>query len=63
MIPELLTFDEADARLDGGLSACFQGHYESVLFFAGDATFDSDLCRPSRRSRRGRSTSSRSPVT
>jgi Leucine-rich repeat (LRR) protein len=41
--PELLTFDEADARLDGALSACFQGYYDRVLFFAGAATFDGDL--------------------
>ncbi|GAA3214729.1 hypothetical protein ACFO1B_12445 [Dactylosporangium siamense] len=43
MIPELLPFAEADARLDGGLSACFQGYYETVLLFAGDVTFDGDL--------------------
>jgi Leucine-rich repeat (LRR) protein len=43
VIPELLTFAEADARLDGGLSARFQGSYETVLLFAGDVTFDGDL--------------------
>ncbi|MFC5002550.1 hypothetical protein ACFPIJ_32550 [Dactylosporangium cerinum] len=43
MIPELLPFAEADARLDGGLSACFQGYYETVLLFAGDVAFDGDL--------------------
>ena len=32
---ELLPFAGADARLDGALSACFLGDYETVLFFAG----------------------------
>jgi Leucine-rich repeat (LRR) protein len=41
--PERLTFAEADARLDGALSATFQGSYDSVLYFGGDVTVDGDL--------------------
>lgn len=38
--PEILSFDDADARLDGALSNTFQGDYDTVLLFAGDVTLD-----------------------
>jgi Leucine-rich repeat (LRR) protein len=41
--PERIDFDTADERLEGALSASFQGSYETVLLFAGDAVFDGDL--------------------
>ncbi|GII05232.1 hypothetical protein Pta02_72400 [Planobispora takensis] len=41
--PERLTFADADARLDGSLSACFQGDYDTVLFFDGDVVLSGDF--------------------
>jgi len=41
--PERLDFATADQRLEGALSAAFQGRYRTVLLFAGDLTIDGDL--------------------
>ncbi|GAA3447763.1 hypothetical protein [Planomonospora venezuelensis] len=40
---EHLTFADADARLDGSLSVCFQGDYDTVLFFDGDVVLGEDF--------------------
>ena len=40
---ELLSFSEADARVDGALSAAFEGGYQTVLFVDGDLKLDGDL--------------------
>ncbi|MER5418814.1 hypothetical protein [Streptosporangium roseum] len=41
--PERLAFADADARLDGALSACFQGDYDTALVFDGDVVLDGDF--------------------
>ncbi|MBG0830422.1 hypothetical protein HS041_21925 [Planomonospora sp. ID67723] len=41
--PERLAFADADARLDGSLSVCFQGDYDTVLFFDGDVVLSGDF--------------------
>ncbi|MBG0814306.1 hypothetical protein [Planomonospora sp. ID82291] len=43
--PERISFAEADARLDGSLSVCFQGDYDTVLFFDGDVVLSGDFPR------------------
>ncbi|MEU7989402.1 hypothetical protein AB0B56_31505 [Streptosporangium canum] len=40
---ERLAFADADTRLDGALSACFQGDYDTALVFDGDVVRDGDL--------------------
>jgi len=41
--PELLSFADADARLDGALTDNFQGGYGTVLLFPGDLAVKGDL--------------------
>ncbi|MGY0232197.1 leucine-rich repeat domain-containing protein [Longispora urticae] len=41
--PESLSFADADARLDGALSAGLDGDYDEVLFFDGDLALDGDF--------------------
>lgn len=47
-VPAFLSYDDADARLGGALSAWFEGAggppgYDEVLFFDGDLTLDGDF--------------------
>lgn len=38
-----LSFAQADARLDGDLSAAFEGRYKTVLLLDGDVTLEGDF--------------------
>ncbi|WP_204007789.1 hypothetical protein [Virgisporangium aurantiacum] len=42
-VPERLSFAEADTRVDGVLSASFEGAYDTVLFFDGHVTLDGNF--------------------
>ncbi|MBL8917951.1 MAG: hypothetical protein JNJ54_03750 [Myxococcaceae bacterium] len=39
----VLSFAEADALLDGALTSCFEGSYETVALFEGDVELDGDF--------------------
>ncbi len=41
--PLRLSFADADARVDGALSAAFEGDYRDVVLFDGDLTVDGDF--------------------
>jgi hypothetical protein len=43
--PELLPYVDADARLDGALSANFLGDYDEVLLLDGDVVLDGDFLK------------------
>jgi hypothetical protein len=43
LAPEFLSFAKADRRLDGVLSASFEGDYRTVALFDGDLVVDGDF--------------------